>query len=132
MEFLNPLHSLQYFENNGITKGGMPISEYFDGLNLQNAISSDEQGITQNKTGIIIKGGKHDNDSVFVPLGLVYIPPSLCDYDKQEEPEDIQVISDKRFESLFSLVSAIKTHRNSQKKQEYISKKSKKTKRNKK
>ena len=107
------LNSIQYSQNNDEKrmKGGFPMNKYGD------------QDMNHNDNKIIYGGdnspfqtqdelNKIEEGSFFVPLGLVYFPPPLCDYDNDHNKnnhilsEDIPVISDKHFESLFALVSS--------------------------
>lgn len=115
-EFINTyLNSLQYSQENDENrmKGGIPISEYW---------TATDTGIHDTTNNIIYGGDDgtielHEEKTMggfsFIPLGLVYFPPPVCEYDKNTNPkhvlsEDIPVISDKHFDSIFSLVSSQK------------------------
>lgn len=121
------LNSLQYShenDENNRMKGGFPMNEYKnadDSGNMDtipnnndsgnnNIIYGGDDGLFQmQEESNVMEGG-----SFVVPLGLVYFPPPLCDYENHENKntnrvsseEDIPVISDKLFDSLFALVSS--------------------------
>jgi hypothetical protein len=106
------LNSIQYSHDNNEEKrmkGGFPMNEYEDmnqnDDNENNIIYGGDDGFFQmQEKSYVMEGG-----SFFVPMGLVYFPPPLCDYDhnkNHEFSEDVPVISDKRFDSLFALVSS--------------------------
>ena len=106
------LNSIQYSHDDEekIIKGGFPMNEYEymnqnDDNENDNIIYGGDDGLVriQERPNIMESG------SFFVPMGLVYYPPPLCDYDHNKNhlfSEDVPVISDKLFDSLFGLVSS--------------------------
>lgn len=116
LEFINTyLNSLQYSheKDENRMKGGLSINEYWNDNDIHNTtnnmIYGGDDGTIELREEITMGG------SSFIPLGLVYFPPPLCEYDKNTNhvlSEDIPVISNKHFDSLFSLVSSSQTKSN--------------------
>lgn len=117
--FLNSIQYSRKNDDNNRMKGGVPMNEYGD-------TEQDSTGIIYGGyDGVIQEELNMEGGSFFVPIGLAYYPPPLCDYENNknknhEFSENVPVISDKRFDSLFSLVSSQKKLSSSRKKNRRI------------